>query len=199
MDESQRRKSEPVYSGFDAYFPRAKRAAARVSKAGNDKHNPGTPLHWSKDKSTDHPDCASRHQLTPYDVDPDSGELHLVHAFWRLGAWLEVVLEAKELGIATPDQLKAGEIAVSELGPAIVALRRQPTVPEGVVFDAAALAAGRKIFMYEPGPAPKITNTLSAPKVRNHEITQHVPDEQKKTYTYDEIVASWALPPKITK
>ena len=30
---------------------------ARVSKAGNDQHNPGQPLHWARDKSADHADC----------------------------------------------------------------------------------------------------------------------------------------------
>jgi hypothetical protein len=34
---------------------------ARVSHAGNAKHNPGEPLHHARGKSTDHVDCILRH------------------------------------------------------------------------------------------------------------------------------------------
>ncbi len=36
---------------------------ARISKYGNDKHNPGEPLHHARGKSMDHPDCIGRHVL----------------------------------------------------------------------------------------------------------------------------------------
>jgi len=92
----QNRKGEPVYSGVMQYFPRAIRAISRVSLAGNDKHNPGQPLHWAHDKSCDQPDAAARHMLTAYDIDPDTGEMHLAHAAWRVLAWLEMTLWAIE-------------------------------------------------------------------------------------------------------
>lgn len=90
---SAERKAMPVLTGVAHYFPDAQAAKARVSMKGNEKHNPGQPLHWSRGKSTDHLDCAGRHLLTPYNIDPDSGELELAHAAWRLDAALQ---EAEE-------------------------------------------------------------------------------------------------------
>lgn len=93
--DSARRKASPVFSGVLNYFPDALMAVARVSKAGNDKHNPGQPLHWSREKSNDHMDCAARHMLTPYEIDPDSKEVHLANAVWRLLAELQLHEEKK--------------------------------------------------------------------------------------------------------
>lgn len=92
---SAERKAEPVYSGVLQYFPDAIAAVARVSKKGNDKHNAGQPLHWSREKSNDHMDCAVRHMITPTEIDPDSGEYHLAHAAWRVLAELQLLLEKK--------------------------------------------------------------------------------------------------------
>jgi len=92
---SAARKAAPVFSGVMNYFPDALMAVARVSKAGNDKHNPGQPLHWSREKSSDHLDCVARHLLTPFAVDPDSGEVHLAHVVWRALAELQLHLEKK--------------------------------------------------------------------------------------------------------
>jgi len=92
-EDSARRKASPVFSGVMAYFPDALMAVARVSKAGNDKHNPGQPLHWSRGKSNDHLDCAARHLLTPYEVDPEIGELHIALVAWRALAALQIYLE----------------------------------------------------------------------------------------------------------
>lgn len=110
------RKAEPVYSGVIAYFPRTMRALSRISKAGNDKHNPGEPLHWSPEKSTDHPDCTQRHMLTPYEIDPDTLELHLVHVAWRALAWTETVLEALEAGRRTIEDFRSGVVDFAKLG-----------------------------------------------------------------------------------
>ena|ERR1035437_9987531 len=90
---SAERKAMPVASGVLAYFPDALAAVARVSKKGNDKHNPGEPLHWAREKSTDHLDCAARHLLTPYVRDLDSFEYELAHAAWRLLAQLQLAEE----------------------------------------------------------------------------------------------------------
>ena len=93
-NDSTARKQTPMYSGLLKYFPRALAAVARVSWAGNEKHNPGRPLHWSRDKSADHEDCIVRHMITPYDVDTD-GELHIAHAAWRALAACEIALERR--------------------------------------------------------------------------------------------------------
>ncbi len=96
------RKAEPVFSGVLAYFPLTLRAMSRLSKAGNDKHNPGEPLHWNRAKSTDDADALARHLLDhaqdPTGVDPDSGELHAVSAAWRACAVAEKALEALAKG-----------------------------------------------------------------------------------------------------
>ena len=95
QSDSARRKASPVWSGVLNYFPDALMAVARVSKSGNDKHNPGQPLHWSREKSNDHMDCAARHLLTPYEVDLDSKEIHLANAAWRILAELQLYQEGR--------------------------------------------------------------------------------------------------------
>ena len=95
--DSQERKDTPIFSGFVKYFPMAMAEVARLSKAGNDKHNPGEPLHWSKEKSNDHGDCIIRHQIDAGTIDPDDGFLHDVKVAWRAMAQLEIALEALEV------------------------------------------------------------------------------------------------------
>jgi len=92
---SAERKAMPVQKGVLAYFPDAIAAVARVSFKGNEKHNPGEPLHWSREKSSDHGDCAVRHMLTPDAIDPDSGEQERAHAAWRILADLQLAEEKR--------------------------------------------------------------------------------------------------------
>lgn len=92
--DSQARKEIPLMSGLFDYFPDALVAVARISKKGNDKHNPGQPLHWSRDKSTDHLDCIARH-LLDYDKVDEDGELHIDHVIWRACAISQLMKEAK--------------------------------------------------------------------------------------------------------
>ena len=92
--DSQARKDAPVFSGFCQYFPLAMIEVSRLSKLGNDKHNPGQPLHWSKGKSYDHGDCIVRHQLQFDEIDEDTKLYHAVSVAWRAMAQLEVLLES---------------------------------------------------------------------------------------------------------
>lgn len=92
------RKDTPIWSGVVLYFPNAIIEVAKVSKIGNDQHNKGEPLHWSREKSKDHMDCAMRHMIdhgmgTTKDTD---GSWHLAKAAWRLMAELQLTIE-KEL------------------------------------------------------------------------------------------------------
>lgn len=98
---SAERKAEPILSGAYRYFPDGLAAVARVSVAGNIKHNPGEPLHWARGKSTDQLDAASRHILTPDRVDPETGEYELAAAAWRVLAELQIMEEKRllKLGI----------------------------------------------------------------------------------------------------
>jgi len=59
--DSAARKSIPLLSGCLRYFPAALAGVARISQLGNDKHNPGEPLHHARGKSMDHGDCILRH------------------------------------------------------------------------------------------------------------------------------------------
>lgn len=61
--DAKKRKDIPVYSGFIAYFPDAIAEVALLSKAGNDQHNPGKPLHWDRSKSGDELDALTRHLI----------------------------------------------------------------------------------------------------------------------------------------
>lgn len=97
--DSAGRKAQPIATGVLDYFPLALAAVARLSKIGNDKHNPGEPLNWSRGKSTDHADCILRHMIDRGTIDPDSGELHEVGVAWRALAQLQLA-EEKRLGIS---------------------------------------------------------------------------------------------------
>ena len=89
---SQERKDRPVFSGVLNYFPDAIAYVAMISKIGNDKHNPGQPLHWSRDKSSDHKDCCARHLIDAGHFDPD-GIRHSGYLAWRALANLQIELE----------------------------------------------------------------------------------------------------------
>lgn len=94
----QERKEIPVYSGFIKYFPRAILAVARLSKVANEQHNPGQPLHWSKEKSSDDLDALMRHMIDDIisnKTDSD-GIMHLTKVAWRGMAKLERELEKNE-------------------------------------------------------------------------------------------------------
>ena len=75
--DSQERKGVPLARGVLDYFPAALAEVARLSKAGNDKHNPGEEMHHARGKSTDHADCILRHLTERGTVDTD-GFLHEV-------------------------------------------------------------------------------------------------------------------------
>jgi hypothetical protein len=87
------RKALPVCTGVLDYFPDAIAAVAAVSKIGNDQHNPGEELHWSRGKSQDHADTAMRHIMERGTLDTD-GTRHSAKAAWRVLALLQEELEA---------------------------------------------------------------------------------------------------------
>lgn len=93
-----KRKTQPVASGVLAYFPDAVKYVAYVSKVGNDQHNPGQPMHWAREKSTDHEDCAGRHLTDHMSGDPmdTDGVLHLGKLAWRALAALQIYLETHD-------------------------------------------------------------------------------------------------------
>lgn len=87
------RKDTPITRGVLDYFPLAIAEIARVSKAGSQQHHPGEPLHWDKNKSTDHADCIARHLIERGSRDTD-GMLHSAKLAWRALALLQTELES---------------------------------------------------------------------------------------------------------
>lgn len=92
--DSAARKQTPLVTGCLDYFPDALAAVARLSFKANEKHNPGEPLHWSKDKSADHADCLGRHLLDRGKWDEEMEESHTVHVAWRALALLQTEIES---------------------------------------------------------------------------------------------------------
>ena len=90
--EALARKHCPVATGVLDYFPDALRAIAEVSYQGNEQHNPGSPLHWDRAKSTDEADALIRHFLQRGTSDTD-GMLHSAKMAWRALALLQKELE----------------------------------------------------------------------------------------------------------
>lgn len=90
---SEQRKEYPMATGLLDYFPDALAEVSHVSFLGNQKHNPGQPLHWSRGKSSDHADCVVRHESTRAGMDGEV--LHLAEAAWRSLADLQIALETK--------------------------------------------------------------------------------------------------------
>lgn len=66
--DSLERKNHPLSSGCLKYFPAALAGVAKVSKLGNDKHNPGQEMHHARGKSSDHSDCILRHLMDTEDL-----------------------------------------------------------------------------------------------------------------------------------
>jgi hypothetical protein len=107
--DSAERKACPVASGVVKYFPDALMLVSRLSRIGNDKHNPGEPLHWAKEKSGDEPDALMRHLIdhftnAPIDADVEElGELaHLTQVAWRALAMLQRACDAERAKDARP-------------------------------------------------------------------------------------------------
>lgn len=101
------RKTMPMASGLIDYFPDALAYVAHVSWLGNEKHNPGEPLHHSRGKSMDHADCIARHltERGGHDTVTIAGVEHRIRhtgaLAWRALALLQDELE-KELGLSMP-------------------------------------------------------------------------------------------------
>lgn len=94
--DAKARKAIPISSGCLKYFPDALTAVAQLSYIANEQHNPGEPLHWAKEKSTDEADALARHQVQHvkgemYDSD---GLLHATKVAWRGLAQLQRLLES---------------------------------------------------------------------------------------------------------
>lgn len=102
--DSAYRKAFPITTGLLDYFPDACAAVAEVSYLGNEKHNPGQPMHHARSKSNDHADCIGRHLVERGGFD---GKLrHSAALAWRAMALLQEELE-REHKLPLPRGAKA--------------------------------------------------------------------------------------------
>lgn len=106
--DPKERKEIPIASGVLDYFTQALIEVAKVSYKGNQQHNPGQPLHWSRGKSDDHADTMQRHFMERGTVDSD-GQLHSAKMVWRALAILQLELEAKGAPMARGAKLTEKE------------------------------------------------------------------------------------------
>jgi hypothetical protein len=106
---SSERKATPLARGLLDYFPAALAEVARVSKAGNDKHNPGEEMHHARGKSSDHADCIVRHLVDRGTIDPEDGQRHSAKVAWRALALLQEELEAAGAPLARGARLPETE------------------------------------------------------------------------------------------
>ena len=101
--DSEARKRQPIAAGVLDYFPAAIAAVAEHSFIGNEKHNPGQALHWSRGKSMDHADCIARHLIergTFEEIELNGKTYRVRHSAalaWRALALLQEELEAEGL------------------------------------------------------------------------------------------------------
>ncbi len=110
--DSAYRKMFPMCTGLVDYFPDALAEAARVSWLGNEKHNPGEPLHHARGKSNDHADCIMRHltERGGFDIIVIKGVEHKVRhsaaLLWRAAALCQEEIE-QERNFPLPRGAKA--------------------------------------------------------------------------------------------
>lgn len=107
------RKARPMARGLLDYFPDALAEVAHVSLVGNEQHHPGKPVHWEKDKSTDHSDCLLRH-LTDAGTPDTDGLSHTAKVAWRALALLQTELEAADPQLAARRQAARDKAAKGE-------------------------------------------------------------------------------------
>lgn len=90
--DTKARKAVPIARGVLDYFPDAIAAVAELSRIGNEQHNPGQPMHWAREKSTDHADCVVRHLIDRGKIDTDKVR-HSTKVAWRALALLQLEIE----------------------------------------------------------------------------------------------------------
>jgi hypothetical protein len=112
---SAERKQFPLTTGCLDYFPDALMLVSHVSYLGNEKHNPGQPLHWARGKSADHADCVGRHLVERDEVDIESvvDVIHMANECWRSLALLQETLE-KKYGLDLPRGATAPGVELGE-------------------------------------------------------------------------------------
>lgn len=91
-DDPDERNGYPMADGLLYYFPNALAEVSKISQIGNEQHNPGEPMHWSRSKSTDHANKIIRH-LVDAGHDTEAAIAHAANLAWRSLALLQEKIE----------------------------------------------------------------------------------------------------------
>lgn len=103
-DDAESRNRIPMADGLLYYFPNALAEVAKVSRIGNEQHNPGQPMHWDRSKSTDHENKILRHLVDAGRRD-GKGVRHSAYLAWRALALLQEEIEREE-GVPLPRNVR---------------------------------------------------------------------------------------------
>lgn len=140
--DAKARKAVPMARGLLDYFPHALADVANLSRVGNDQHNPGEPIHWAKEKSTDHADCILRHMTDRGTIDVDEVR-HTTKIAWRALALLEIEILAEQ----------GDEEAIAQV-------RALSTMAHNEALDAALTALTKVIASKREVPGVKSNTTM---------------------------------------
>jgi hypothetical protein len=180
--DPQERKNVPIASGVLDYFPDAIAAVAGLSRAGNEQHNPGKPLHWDRDKSGDEADALMRHFMERGTLDTD-GIRHSAKVAWRALALLQKELEAA-YGLPLPrgarQSMTATEIirrAPQSIRDTFIEETSRTEIPEEDYGNSLATEPGRA---YIPGPDGECLCAVCA----NSRQANQVPQASFPPYTF---------------
>lgn len=106
--DAAERNALPMAEGLLYYFPNALAAVAALSKVANEQHNPGEPMHWARNKSSDHANKIMKHLVDAGGFDIDEVR-HSTKVAWRALALAEDELIAAG---ATPGRNAKGSPAM---------------------------------------------------------------------------------------
>ena len=188
--DAQGRKNIPIFSGLLKYFPLAQLGKALLSKRGNDQHNPGEPLHWAREKSSDHPDCSIRHMMDTGLIDND-GFPHSLKAAWRADANAELDMEhLRSIGIdifaMSKDEVIAKARELGILTEAAQGVQDKPDDDGWIVADPNVMPDGRHDCKWIDGEVvmndPPVTCLRAWAVYCNHEgnrLTHWRPSKEK--------------------
>lgn len=108
--EDRLRKQVRAFMGFVKYFPDAIAMCAILSKVANDQHNPGQPMHWAKEKSTEELDSLMNHLIdiaSKGELSQDADGIYdAVKVFWRAGANLQRLADKHGAEVLIANMLK---------------------------------------------------------------------------------------------
>lgn len=129
-EDAATRNEYPMADGLLDYFPNALAEVARLSKVANAQHNPGEPMHWARNKSTDHANKIVKHLIDRGLLDSD-GIRHSAKVAWRALAMLQEEMEQAE-GAPLPRNARINpKVETAAINPAVES--RHPMHAEALI------------------------------------------------------------------